>query len=84
MIDHRLTTEVIKPLNEIIKVAIENHGSQKKLADVCGVTQGTIWKWLHGRNQVSPQYVNALSRATHGKFSPHDIRPDLPELFPQD
>jgi len=70
-------------VNEIIRCAIHNHGSQKKLALACGVTQGAVWKWLHGHNPVSPQYVNALSRATHGKFQPHEIRPDLPELFPQ-
>jgi len=70
-------------VNEIIRFAIEQHGSQKKLADACGVTQGAVWKWLHCRNAVSPEYVFAISRATAGHFKPHEIRPDLPELFPQ-
>jgi len=82
MICFYLNTEVIKPVNEIIRCAIRHHGSQKKLADACGVTQGAVWKWLHGINSVSPQYVNAVSRATDGQYQPYEIRPDLPDLFP--
>jgi len=70
-------------VNEIVRSAIDQYGSQKKLADECGVTQGAVWKWLHGHNAVSPQFVVALSRATHGQYKPHEIRPDLPELFPK-
>ncbi|NIG12971.1 helix-turn-helix domain-containing protein [Pantoea sp. Al-1710] len=70
-------------MNEIVRFAIAQYGSQKKLADACGVTQGAVWKWLHGQNEISPQYVYAISRATDGHFKPHQIRPDLPELFPQ-
>jgi len=70
-------------VNEIIRFAIEQSGSQKKLADACGVTQGAVWKWLHGVNHVSPQYVIKVARATDGQFKPHQIRPDLPELFPR-
>jgi len=69
-------------VNEIVRFAIQQHGSQKKVADLCGVTQGAVWKWLHNFKRVSPEHVFALSRATDGHFLPHQIRPDLPELFP--
>jgi len=70
-------------VNDIIRFAIKQYGSQKKLAVACGVTQGAVWKWLHGYNAISPEHVNAVSRATNGHFQPHQIRPDLPELFPR-
>ncbi|WP_284999376.1 YdaS family helix-turn-helix protein, partial [Escherichia coli] len=34
--------------NQTIQLAISITGSQKRLADLCGVAQPTVWRWLHG------------------------------------
>lgn len=68
--------------SKVIEKAVEIAGSQKKLAIKCGVSQPTIWKWLHGKKKVSPENVNPLIQATGGQIQGYEIRPDLPDLFP--
>jgi len=70
-------------MNQIVKAAIDTVGTQQLLAKACGVSQALVYFWLYNKRRVAPQHVIALSRATNGTFSPHQIRPDLPELFPQ-
>ncbi|KDN11123.1 MAG: helix-turn-helix domain-containing protein [Gilliamella sp.] len=69
--------------NKAIEKAILITGSQKKLADACGKTQTSVWKWLHGLSDVSPEHVHLIVKATNGEVAACDIRPDLPELFPR-
>lgn len=66
--------------NEIIQRAIDIAGSQKKLADLCGVAQPTVWRWLHGGG-IDARYVMKIVSATNGRVKPADIRPDLALLF---
>ena len=61
--------------NQTIQLAISITGSQKRLADLCGVAQPTVWRWLHGGG-IDARYV-----MTGGKIKPADIRPDLAPLF---
>ena len=68
-------------VNKVIQRALSIVGSQKKLADVCGVSQPAVHKWLNG-GLVSPEKVNAIVNATGGQIQAHEVRPDLPELFP--
>lgn len=51
--------------NEIIQRAIDIAGSQKKLADLCGVAQPTVWRWLHGGG-IDARYVMKIVSATNG------------------
>lgn len=69
---------VVQSINSAIEIA----GSQKKLAEACGVKQPTVWAWLHGKKKVSAQNAARIEKVTSGEVKAHDIRPDLPELFP--
>lgn len=51
--------------NKVIQRAVNIAGSQKKLADLCGVAQPTVWRWLHGG----------------GKVKAAEIRPDLAQIL---
>nr|DAL51257.1 MAG TPA_asm: Putative antitoxin of bacterial toxin-antitoxin system, YdaS/YdaT [Caudoviricetes sp.] len=66
--------------NKVIQRAIDIAGSQKKLADRCGVAQPTVWRWLHGGG-IDARYVMKIVSATEGKIKAADIRPDLAQLL---
>lgn len=59
---------------EALKAAINRAGSQSKLADRIGKTQGHISQWLR-RGAVPPTMVLKIEGATG--ISRHDLRPDL-------
>ncbi|EPP8464867.1 TPA: helix-turn-helix domain-containing protein [Raoultella planticola] len=66
--------------NKTIQKAIDIAGSQKKLADLCGVAQPTVWRWLHGGG-IEARYVMKIVSATNGKVKAAEIRPDLAQLL---
>ncbi len=66
------------PMAKAVYVA----GGQSALAKKIGVTQGAVWKWVRGIKKVSPVNAVAISNAVGGVVSPHELRPDLPTLFP--
>ncbi|MCT2785241.1 helix-turn-helix domain-containing protein [Klebsiella aerogenes] len=66
--------------NKTIQKAIDIAGSQKKLADLCGVAQPTVWRWLHGGG-IDARYVMKIVSATSGKIKAAEIRPDLAQLL---
>ncbi|WP_086110848.1 transcriptional regulator [Xenorhabdus vietnamensis] len=68
-------------MNLYIKRAIEIAGSQASLARACGVTQPAVHRWLNG-NRVKADYVMAIVEATNGAVQAHELRPDLPKVFP--
>lgn len=70
-------------MNPVIKTAINIVGSQKKLGDACAVSQQAVYKWLHNKAKVSPEHVGSIVTATGGEIKAHQIRPDLPGLFPR-
>jgi len=49
--------------------------TQEWLADQLGITQGAVSQWL--RRGVPPGRVIAIERATGGKVTRHELRPDL-------
>ncbi|PEH72625.1 transcriptional regulator [Edwardsiella tarda] len=69
-------------MNPIIKTAIKAVGTQKKLGAACGVSQSAVQKWLYNKSKVAPENVMPLVEATKGAVQAHEIRPDLPNLFP--
>lgn len=69
-------------MGNVIKTAIKIVGTQKRLAEACGVTQAAVQKWLCGKAKVAPRNVKSLVEATNGEIQAHQIRPDLPNLFP--
>ncbi|UBM42328.1 transcriptional regulator [Hafnia paralvei] len=66
------------PMAKAVHVA----GGQSSLAKKVGVTQGAVWKWVRGIKNVSPVHAVAVSNAVDGVVKPHELRPDLPTLFP--
>jgi DNA-binding transcriptional regulator YdaS (Cro superfamily) len=61
-----------------ITTAIHLCGSQLALAKACGVSQPAVAQWAKG-GKISGEHVLAISRATRGAVTPHDLRPDLYE-----
>lgn len=56
------------------KKAIQQAGTQAKLADLIGKTQGHISTWLR-RGYVPPELVLVIEKQTG--ISRHELRPDL-------
>jgi len=69
-------------MNQAIERAVKIAGSQKKLAQMVGVSQPNVWSWLHDKKRVSPERVLPIVKATEGQVKAYQLRPDLPELFP--
>lgn len=65
-------------MNEIIKDAIKTLGSQTKLAECCGVTQGAVYKWLNG-GEYSAKYAARIEKATDGKVTAQELCFELDE-----
>lgn len=71
------TVVVSIPMNtSVFKEAIEMAGSQKKLAEKSGLSQGVISKYLRGETMPSGVAAKKLERAvnfkiTRDKFAPH-------------
>lgn len=55
--------------------------NQSELARRCNVKQPHVWKWLKA-GRVPTERVHSVARASGGKVLPHELRPDLPDLFP--
>lgn len=68
-------------LNIFIKKAVDEAGGQAALARLCGVSQPAVFRWLNGR-RVKADYVMSIVKASNGKVFPHELRPDLPDVFP--
>lgn len=64
-------------MNVHIKKAVDILGSQTKLANACGVKQAHIWNWLNRNKLITLENALMIERATEGKVSKEDIRPDL-------
>jgi DNA-binding transcriptional regulator YdaS (Cro superfamily) len=63
-------------LQSIIRAAIEDHGSQAKLADAMGCSQQQI-SYLLKAKTVSAKMALRLEAATNGKASRHDLCPEI-------
>lgn len=61
----------------VIARAIELVGGQTALAKACGVSQQLVWHWLHVAEKIPAERAIDIERATDGKVSRGDIRPDL-------
>ncbi|WP_420497547.1 transcriptional regulator [Xenorhabdus griffiniae] len=65
-----------------VRKAVSLFGSQSGLARKIGVTQGAVWKWVNGLKKISPENVVLIVEATNGAVQAHELRPDLPKVFP--
>lgn len=67
-------------MNKAIKKAIKIAGSQKKLADLCGVKQPTVWRWLHGGG-ITFRYLKSIVESSGGEIKPHELNKDFENLL---
>lgn len=64
-------------IKQLLETAIEHCGSQAKLADACGLKQSSIWQ-AKETGRCSARLAMAVERATAGKVTARQLRPDLP------
>lgn len=55
----------------------EGHISQAELARRLDVTPGLVWQWVTGHRQVAAEQAIPIEKATDGKVSRHELRPDI-------
>lgn len=60
---------------EALLAAAKAYCSQQAMGDACGVTQPTVWRWLHQSKQLPAEHVLQVERDTG--ISRHDLRPDI-------
>ena len=76
------TTADVGRCREALEKAVKVCGNnQSELARRCGVKQPHVWKWIKS-GRVPVERVHSVARATGGMVRPHELRPDLPVLFP--
>lgn len=64
--------------NNPLKHAIKLVGSQSELARRIGVRQQYIWHWLNRAKKGVPlERVQDIERATGGRVTRYDLRPDF-------
>lgn len=55
----------------------KNGLSQEAFGKKIGVTQGLVWQWLNGRTRITAEMAVQIERATDGKITRHELRPDV-------
>ena len=60
-----------------LQKAIEIVGGQTALARHLGLKQPHIWQWLNVSKRVPAEFVLEIERATAGRVSRHELRPDI-------
>ena len=56
---------------------VEKNGGQTQFGKVLGVSQGLVWQWLEGKTRITAERALEIERATSGKVTRHDLRPDI-------
>lgn len=69
----------MKSNTEALKKAIKIVGSQGKLAERLGITQGAISHWFNKNVGLVPplEYVVEIEKATNGRVTRYELRPDF-------
>ncbi|MGO3396456.1 MAG: transcriptional regulator [Serratia proteamaculans] len=68
--------------NEYVARVIKAAGSQSALAKLVGHPQSLVSAWLLGKRRVSVDSVPIMVSIAEGLVKPHELRPDLPTVFP--
>ncbi len=63
--------------NSIIHQIVRQHGGQKALAKSMGLSQPAVSKWITGKSMPGAKAVLQMVRATQGRVTPYELRPDL-------
>jgi DNA-binding transcriptional regulator YdaS (Cro superfamily) len=62
---------------EALERAIKAAGNQTKLAAKIGKQQGHVGKWLHRDLKVPAEVCVTIEKATGGKVTRYELRPDV-------
>lgn len=67
---------------DALQRAIAEIGSQAALAKAIStddrpIKQQHVWNWLNRDRKVPPELVLSIERATAGKVTRHELRPDI-------
>lgn len=57
--------------------AIDIVGGQSALSRAIGCKQQSVWNWLHKQKRVPAEFCIQIERATGGKVTRHELRPDI-------
>lgn len=60
-----------------IEQAVAILGSQALLARSIGVSAPCVYQWVNGKRPVPARRCLAIEKATKGKVSRYDLRPDI-------
>jgi len=60
-----------------LKVYLKQHDTQVGLAEKLGVTQGLVHQWLRGLTRITAERAIEIERATGGKVTREELRPDV-------
>lgn len=66
---------------QVIHELVSFFGSQGKTAQALGCSQATVFKWLHGKMNVSSFYALKAEKITNGKFKAVDLCPRLKGIY---
>jgi DNA-binding transcriptional regulator YdaS (Cro superfamily) len=61
--------------HDALSRAVEAAGSQAALARALGISQPSVWHWVHRSKRVPAEFVLAVEAETGVRR--HDLRPDL-------
>lgn len=64
---------IIPPLERAVAIA----GGQVALARKLGLKQAHVWWWLNRAKKLPAEQAIAIEKATDGKVSRHELRPDI-------
>lgn len=62
---------------DAVDKAAEILGSQKALAELCGVSKGAVSQWKDENRRVPAEYCPLIERATKGAVRCEELRPDV-------
>lgn len=60
-----------------VTYAVNRVGGQQALGKLIGVSQPSIHCWISGEFIISGEYAIPVEKATDGKVTRHQLRPDL-------
>lgn len=61
--------------HKALTAAVKKAGGQAGLARLIGVSQPSVWHWVHKSRRVPAEYVLTVEEKTG--VSRHELRPDL-------
>lgn len=62
---------------QLAELAIRSAGSQAALAKAIGAPPAFVYQWRTGLRPIPARFALPIEKATAGRVSRHDLRPDI-------